>query len=285
MIRTSTTVFKRRLAALSLIALTAGAISAPQTPALGASGAPRINARSAAILDSKTGKILFAKNAHLRLPPASTTKLMTVLLALETLGWEEEVVISRRAADAPSSKAGLKTGEKYKAKYLILASLVSSSNDAAVALAEACAGTEEGFAELMNQRALSLGMNDTHFINATGLPDRKKKQYSTAYDLALLVRKASKDRRIDQMMAVTSAYILSTDGRATLIRSHNKMLWRTPKFVKGKTGWTFASRHTFAGTNYEPAKKFTFALLSSKEPWMDIERLANFGVALAASRR
>lgn len=270
---------------MSAVLAAALALTPQQDAHSAATGAPRINARSAAILDVRTGKILYAKNASLRLPPASTTKLMTVLLSMETLGWEEEVVISRAAAEAPSSKAGLKAGERYKAKYLILAALVSSSNDAAVALAEACAGSEKEFAELMNQRALALGMNDTRFVNATGLPEKKNKQYSTAYDLALLVRTASADQRIDDMMAVTSAYILSTEGRATLIRSHNKMLWRMPKFVKGKTGWTFASRHTFAGTNYESAKKFTFALLSSKEPWMDIERLANFGAVLAASRR
>ncbi|MCG3175599.1 MAG: D-alanyl-D-alanine carboxypeptidase DacB [Candidatus Omnitrophica bacterium] len=250
-----------------------------------AASPPKLNARSAVILDVKTGKPLYAKNAHLKLPPASTTKIMTALLALETLGWEQEVTISRRAAAAPSSKADLRAGERYQAKYLILASLVSSSNDAAIALAEACSGTEEAFAERMNARALELGMKNTRFINATGLPDKRRKQYSTAYDLALLVRHASRDGRVDHMMAVTSAYIFSVEGRATLIRAHNKMLWRMPKFVKGKTGWTFASRHTFAGTNYESAKKFTFALLSSKEPWMDIERLANFGTVLASSRR
>ncbi len=232
------------------------------------------------IVNADSGDILYSKNARLKLPPASTTKLMTVLVALDKLGWEASVVISKKAADAPSSRGGFGQGVRYKSRDLIVASLVASSNDAAIALAEAAAGSESKFAETMNQYAKKIGMKDTCFVNATGLTDKRKKQYTTAYDLSLLMRHASKNPEIDHIMAVTYANIRGSDGKTISIKSHNKMLWRTPHFVIGKTGWTFASRHTFVGTDYSPDKKITFAMLSSQNPWIDIKRLALFGLLL-----
>lgn len=243
---------------------------------------PVLSARSAIVMDSKTGKILYSKNPDLKLPPASTTKVMTALLALERLPLERRVVISRQAVNVEPSKADLTLGASYKVNELIVATLVSSSNDAALALAEAIAGSEKAFAELMNAKAKQFGMNDTQFLNATGLPVKKssQKQFTTARDLARLMHIASKDKRIDKVMGITMAYICGSDGKNIFLKSHNKMLWKTPKFVKGKTGWTFASKHTFVGTNYEPKKQIIFSMLSSSEPWADIQRLATFGMLL-----
>jgi D-alanyl-D-alanine carboxypeptidase len=243
---------------------------------------PVLSARAAIVVDSKTGKILYSKNPDLKLPPASTTKVMTALLALERLPLERRVVISHQAVNVEPSKADLTLGASYKVNELIVAILVSSSNDAAVALAEAMAGTEEKFAELMNAKAKNLRMNDTHFLNATGLPvkNSRQKQHTTASDLAKLMRVAAKDKRIDKVMGITMAYICGSDGKTIFLKSHNKMLWKTPRFVKGKTGWTIASKHTFVGTNYEPKKKIIFSMLSSEEPWTDIQTLATFGMRL-----
>lgn len=243
---------------------------------------PGVHARSAVVMDPSSGTVLYGKNPHLRLPPASTTKVMTVLIALETLPLNKPVFVGSQAWGVAPSKAGLTRGATYRAGDLMIAALVASSNDAAVALAEAVAGTEAEFAKLMNARAKKLGMKNTQFLNATGLPEKRsrRKQYTTAYDLSRLMRHAAKDKRIDAMMGITYARFRGTDGRWLTIKSHNKMLWRTPKFVKGKTGWTFASRHTFVGTNYAPKKKIVFAMLSSPKPWVDIERLARFGLSL-----
>ena len=237
-------------------------------------------------MDHANGKMLYAKNPHLRLPPASTTKVMTVLIALEKLPLHKLIYVSANAWGVAPSKAGLTRGAAYRAGDLMIAAIVASSNDAAVALAEAAAGTEEEFAKLMNARAKKLGMKNTQFLNATGLPvkSRRRKQYTTAYDLSKLMHHAAKSRLIDAMMGITYARFFGSDGRAITIKSHNKMLWRTPKFIKGKTGWTFASRHTFVGTNYAPDKKIVFAMLSSQKPWADIERLARFGLALKVHR-
>lgn len=232
-------------------------------------------------MDANSGDLLFAKNPHLRLPPASTTKVMTAMIALEKLPPDTYVLIGTGAVNTAPSKAGLVAGVRYRVGDLVTAMLVSSSNDAAIALAEAVAGSENSFAALMNEKAVRLGMKDTHFANATGLPVKGRgvryAQYSTAYDLARLMWYASRDRRIDDRMAITATSIRGSDGRSVFLKCHNKMLWKTPGLVKGKTGWTFASKHTFMGTNYASPKKVTFAMLSSRDPWLDIRRLATFG--------
>ncbi len=245
---------------------------------------PSLTAQSAVVVDAKNGTILYGKNPHLKLPPASTAKVMTALIAFERLPLNRWVPVSRKAASAERSVAGLRPGVTYRAQDLVIAALVSSSNDAAVALAEAVSGSEEEFARLMNRRAAELGMTNTHFVNSTGLTDKYRDQYSTAYDLTLLIRRAAGDPRADRMMGILTHVIRGSDGRAIVLRSHNKMLWRIPCFVKGKTGWTFASRHTFVGTNYSTNKKIAFAMLSSQKPWIDIQRLATFGLMLKNSR-
>ena len=242
--------------------------------------APTLTAASAVVIDSNNGSVLYSKNAGLRLPPASTAKVMTALIAFERLPFRQEILIDQHAANVSPSKAGLTVHARYKAIDLVIAALVASSNDAAMALACEISGSEKEFAKLMNKKAKSIGMNNTKFINPTGLTERGRTQYSTAMDLAKLMRVAAKNKLIDQIMGFTMATIRGSDGRAIVIRSHNKMLWRTPGFVKGKTGWTFASRHTFVGTDYAPDKKITFAMLHSKKPWADIERLASFGLLL-----
>ena len=241
---------------------------------------PVLSAESAVIIDSDNGRILYSKNANLRLPPASTTKVMTALIALDRLKFNQLIPVSVRATQMSPSKAGLTANEQYRAIDLIVAVLVSSSNDAAAALAEAISGDEKEFVKLMNEKAKALGMNDTKFVNATGLTEKRQVQYSTAMDLARLMRVAARNRVLDQMMGITTASFRGSDNKVILIRSHNKMLWRMPKFVKGKTGWTYASRHTFVGTDYAFDKKISFAMLYSKKPWVDIERLATFGLSL-----
>ena len=241
---------------------------------------PIITAKAAIVVDARNGGVLYGKNQNLRLPPASTTKVMTVIVAMERLKLNQLVKVSRNAFNAPASRAGLTQGASYTVFDLITACLVSSSNDAAVALAEAIAGDERQFAVLMNEKAQSFGMTNTRFINSTGLPEKNKKQYSTVYDLSLLMRQAAKNKLIDDIMAFTYTSIRGTDDKSIPLRSHNKMLWRIPKFVKGKTGWTLASRHTFAGMDYASQKKVIVAMLYSQKPWADIERLVTLGHAL-----
>ena len=272
----------KRLLSLALVVTFLSIHGLPLYTSAGAAQrfAPRLTAKSAVVIDARKGSILYSKNPHLRLPPASTTKVMTALVALENLPLDKKVAVGANAARVAPSKAGLTPGAEYRAEDLVIATLVSSSNDAAVALAEAAARSEKKFVWLMNSKARALGMFNTKFVNATGLTDRRHRQYSTVYDLALLMRHAAKDKRIDRIMGITTAFIYGSDRKPVFIKSHNKMLWRTPRFVKGKTGWTLASRHTFVGTDYSSHKRIMFALLSSHKPWRDIERLAAFGLLL-----
>ncbi len=253
-------------------------VSSVSVVSAGGTQPPYLTAKSAIVVNPKNGGILYSKNPHLKLPPASITKLMTVLLAIEKLSLTQEITVGSNAVKAAPSKAGLTLGAQYRVMDLVAACLVSSSNDAAIALAEAVAGSEKNFAVLMNERAAGLGMTETRFVNATGLTDKRKKQYSTAYDLTLLMRAAVFDPRIDKTLGITTTSIRGSDGKTLFLKNHNKMLWRMPKAVKGKTGWTYASRHTFVGTDYDADKKIIFAMLSSKKPWLDIERLATFGL-------
>jgi len=245
---------------------------------------PSLTAQAYVIVDAKDGIILHGKMPRKKLPPASTAKIMTVLVAMQYLPLDYPAWVSQKAVNVSPSKAGLTLGAKYRVRDLVKACLVSSSNDAAVAIAEAVAGNEADFAELMNEKARSLGMTDTRFVNATGLPDKRKKQVTTPYDLTKMMREAMKDGRIDEIMGLTETKIRGSDGRWIELVAHNKMLWKIPKFVKGKTGWTTASRHTFVGTNYSSKKSIVFAMLSSQKPWTDIERLASFGFLLIQRR-
>ena len=177
---------KRKLLALALAA------------ALAVGGAPVVHgvslevaAPSAVLMEAATGTVLYEKDAHTPLPPASVTKIMTLLLVMEALDAgriqkEDLVTVSARAASMGGSQVYLKEGEQMTVDDMLKAVAVVSGNDAAVALAEHIAGSEEGFVALMNQRAAELGMADTNFVNCTGLPAAG--HLTSAYDIALMSR-------------------------------------------------------------------------------------------------
>ena len=160
-------------------------------PAAAVTGAPEVEAGSAVLMEKETGAVLYEANAHDKLEPASVTKVMTLLLVMEALDAgriqkEDLVTVSARAASMGGSQVYLKEGEQMSVDDMLKAVAVVSGNDAAVALAEHIAGSEEGFVALMNQRAAELGMADTNFVNCTGLPAAG--HLTSAYDIALMSR-------------------------------------------------------------------------------------------------
>ena len=160
-------------------------------PAAAVTGAPEVEAGSAVLMEKETGAVLYEANAHDKLEPASVTKVMTLLLVMEALDAgriqkEDLVTVSARAASMGGSQVYLKEGEQMSVDDMLKAVAVASGNDAAVALAEHIAGSEEGFVALMNQRAAELGMADTNFVNCTGLPAAG--HLTSAYDIALMSR-------------------------------------------------------------------------------------------------
>jgi len=170
------------------------------------------------------------------------------------------------------TKAGLAAGTSYSVAELLEVLLVASANDAAVALAEAVAGSEEDFAALMNGKARELGMRESHFTNATGLPNRSQK--TSARDLAILTSAAFRQPFIKTVMAKKRATITGSDGRTIRRLNHNKLLWRLSRpRVLGKTGYTRSAQHCYAGIAYFDDKRVSLVILKSRKPWSDIYSL------------
>ena len=233
-----------------------------------------INSRAAVTIDASTGEILFSKNPNRRLPPASTTKLMTAIVAMESENLSKVVTISKNASHAAPSKAGFKKGDRITIEGLLYAALLESANDAAVAISEAIAGSETRFVSLMNQKALAIGARDTKFINANGLPGSG--QYTTALDLSKILNYALKIPKLREIIGTPEAQITTKSGRIFYLRSTDKLLWSDEKVIGGKTGYTQKAGHCFVGAAKSEAKTILVAVLGSpsrKNLWADTEKL------------
>lgn len=232
-----------------------------------------VSARSAVLVDGSNGKIIFSKDANKQILPASTTKVMTALLVLEKLPLDSYVTVSERAAGMQPSKLYLKAGEQYRVRDLLYGVLLNSGNDASVVLAEAVAGSEWDFVQLMNQRAGQLGARNTKFVNSSGLPS-KAVQYSTAYDMSLIFRQALKNGFFRQTITMRYKSIYSKSGRRINLKSHNKMLFKSwKKTIFGKTGYTRAAKSCFVGHVAKGNKSLIVAVFGCTKRWDDIYRI------------
>ncbi|MDH4233243.1 MAG: D-alanyl-D-alanine carboxypeptidase [Nitrospirota bacterium] len=240
--------------------------------------AEEIKSRAAVVMDARTGKVLYAKNPGLRLMPASTTKLMTALVVLERAHLDDVVTVSRNAAYAPPIKIGLKTGDKVTIETLLNAALIKSANDAAVALAEAVAGSEDGFVDLMNRKALAIGLDDTRYINSNGLPGSG--QYITAYDLAEIMKNAIRYPLLREILGTRVAEVSTEGGKTMFVKNTNRLLWSDDEFMGGKTGYTRQARHCFVGAGERASETLIVALLGTPSRdllWSETEALLAFG--------
>ena len=227
---------------------------------LGASAAPspmeagipvELTAASAMLLEAETGTVIFEKNADEKRPVASVTKLMTLLLCMEELeagrlSMDDKVTVSQNAAGQIGSQALLDAGAAYPLQDLLHATIIASANDAAVALAEHMAGTESDFAVLMNQRAQELGMTNTCYVNATGLP--VDGQHTTARDVALLACEICRHPMYFDHASVWMDTLTHPSGRTTDLTNTNRLV----RFYEGcdglKTGSADDSRYCLAAT-------------------------------------
>ena len=250
----------------------------------------KISARSAILLDTTRQRQLYAKNIRKKVQPASTTKVMTALLVLERLPLDQIVTVSSRANNIQPSKLHLRSGEQYKVSDLLYAILLNSANDASIALAEAVAGSEEKFVALMNRRARQLGAHHTKFANSTGLPapkvplgpapkgrpgpQKRISQYTTAYDMALIFRKALGHPFFKKTVGLRYKTIYSASGRKILLKNHNKLLFTDwGKNIHGKTGYTKAAQACFVGYTTKNGKIWIMALFGCSRRWDDIRYL------------
>ena len=199
-------------------------------------------AKSAVLLDIATGTVLFEKNAHEALPPASVTKVMTLLLIMEAIdggqiGWDDIVTASEAAAAKGGSQIYLKAGEQMTVSDMVKSIAVSSANDCACAMAEHLAGSEGAFADKMNARAAELGMTDSHFVNCTGLDDDSAKEHRTsAMDIAIMSRELLKNH--PDITKYTTIWMDTVRNGAFGLSNTNKLIRFYPGATGLKTGFT-----------------------------------------------
>jgi D-alanyl-D-alanine carboxypeptidase (penicillin-binding protein 5/6) len=227
-------------------------------------------------MDVRTGQVMYARDIHRRWAPASTTKMLTALLALERLSPDLIVTIGPRAAAQRSGASiGVEAGERWRIEDLLLAMMLRSANDAAVAVAEATAGSVERFVELMNRRARDLGATQTRFVTPHGLDSAG--QYSTAYDLALIARGALRNPRFASLVRRPST-TLAREGRPPqTLTSTNRLLGRYPGADGVKTGWTAASGESLVASATREGWQLVAVVLHSRDLYGDVEQLLDYG--------
>lgn len=254
-------------------------------PAARAAG-PEIAAPSAILIDAATGTVLFEKNAHERLAPASVTKVMTLLLVMEALdsgriSWEDMVTASDAAAAKGGSQVYLEQGEQMSMDEMLKSVVVSSANDCATALAEHVAGSETAFVEMMNARAAELGLEETHFVNCTGLDDEPNaaEHLTSAHDIAVMSRELLKH---DAIRKYTTIWMDTVRGGQFGLSNTNKLV----RFYKGttglKTGYTSAAGHCLSASAERDGIELIAVVLhcaSSAERFSSAKALLDYGFA------
>ena len=245
--------------------------------------AVEVSAPSAVLMEKETGTVLFAKNEHEKLEPASVTKIMTLLLTMEaidggTLRYEDAVTASPHACSMGGSQIWLKEGERLTVDEMLKAVCVVSANDCAVALAEHLAGSEEAFVERMNVRAQELGMEDTHFVNACGLP--AEGHVTSAYDIALMSRELVLHHP-DIRRYTTLWMDTLRDGQSSLVNT-NKLVRFYPGCTGLKTGSTSTAGYCVSATAEREGMELIAVILkgsTSAQRFEDAKALLNYGFA------
>lgn len=209
------------------------------------------HAKASILLERDTGEILYEKNAHEKLPPASMTKVMTMLLIMEAIAQDkvsvdEQITISEYASSMGGSQVFLAAGEQMSVHDLIKGIAIASGNDASVAMAERIAGSEASFVQLMNDRVKELGLSNTHFMNASGLP--KENHYSTAYDMAMIAKELLKYEDIITYTSIYEDYLRKGQENEFWLVNTNKLVRFYP-YVDGlKTGFTAEAKFCLTAT-------------------------------------
>lgn len=199
------------------------------------------NAKSAILIEASTGEILYQKNANEKLAPASMTKIMSLILIMENiengnLKWNDVVVVSKNASSMGGSQIFLETNEMMTVEDLVKGICIASGNDATVALAEKIAGTEKAFVKLMNDKAKSLGLKNTNFVNATGLD--AEGHYSTAYDMSVMARELVRHEKILEFSSIYEDYLRKNTSKSFWLVNTNRLV-KFYSYIDGlKTGYT-----------------------------------------------
>ena len=230
-----------------------------------------VSAQYACVIDAQTGRVLYEKNAYSPHSMASTTKIMTALVALENSDLNDTVTVSKNAAGVEGTSLYLKTGEKISMEDLLYGLMLQSGNDAAIAIAEHIAGSTEEFALLMTSRAKNIGAKNTVFKNPNGLDEDG--HCTTAYDLALITQQALKNDTFAKIVASKSKTI--KNGTQT-VTNHNKMLSMYPGCVGVKTGFTKKTGRCLVTAAEREGIKVIAVTLNAPNDWNDHKNMLNY---------
>lgn len=288
--------YRRRFAAmvLAFCILWCGEVRAEAGSATAASSLPTTSLMSGAavLMDAETGRVLFGKNENEVLPMASTTKIMTCILALENASLDDVVQVSDYAASMPDVQLNIRAGETYYLKDLLHSLMLESHNDSAVAIAEHVGGSKEAFADMMNQKARDIGCTSTYFITPNGLDEKDEEtgraHSTTAKELARIMRYCiSQSPKKEEFLEITRApsYTFSDIERTRSFScvNHNALLTTMDGAISGKTGFTNGAGYCYIGAVKKGEKTFIAALLACGWPphktykWQDMRTLISYG--------
>lgn len=254
-----------------------------------------LHAQSAVLMDASTGRILYRKNEDLVRPMASTTKIMTCIIALEYGNLSDTVAASQNAAAQPKVHLGVYKGETFLLKDLLYSLMLESHNDAAMMIAEQVGGSREGFAALMNQKARDLGCSNTYFITPNGLDAREEKDgqvkehSTTAADLCRIMNycigQSPKKEEFLKITGTKNYFFTDLEGKRSFnCINHNALLTTMNEAFSGKTGFTGGAGYSYVGAAEEGGRVFTIALLGCGWPphktykWSDAKKLFQYGM-------
>ena len=240
------------------------------------------NVKSAILIERDTGKVLYEKNSQEKLPPASMTKIMTMLLIMEAidqgkLSWNEKIRTSEYAASMGGSQIFLEPGEEMTTKQMLMGIAIGSGNDAAVAMAERIAGSEDAFVDMMNKKAKQLGLKHTFFKNTTGLP--VSGHFSSAYDMAIMAKELLKYEDITKFTGMYEGYLRENTDKKFWLVNTNKLVRFYPGVDGLKTGFTAEAKYCLTATAQKNGMRViavVFGAPTSKERNAQVTKMLNY---------
>lgn len=233
-----------------------------------------VNAKACLLIDQRTGEVLYSRRADVAYPPASTVKLMTALLVWEHTRLRGTIKVVRSDTQVEPSHVPLRVGETVSVREMTRTLLVGSDNDSAMALGRKVAGSHQAFLDMMNERARQLGCRRTVFKTPNGLP--ASGQVTTCRDMMLIFREVLKVPELREMCQ-TRGFTLKTAVGSQWVKNHNKLLGKFAGMGPAKTGWTYASRHTYAASATRDGQTLLLTLLNSANKWDDARLLFEYG--------
>jgi serine-type D-Ala-D-Ala carboxypeptidase (penicillin-binding protein 5/6) len=238
----------------------------------------KVTAKGAILIDASDGTVLWAKHQHRRLPIASTTKVMTAILAMERLGPHDVVTVDKSVLRVAPFREGLRPGERVEAWKLFYGTLLYSGNDSALALAIGAAGSRSRFVALMNEKAKALGLKETHFRSPSGLIDRDN--YSTAWDMASLARYAMWNPRFRAIVRTRVKRVpWAAPTYAKEYVNHNHLIGSYPGANGVKTGWTTKAKHCLVASVRRNGVWLIAVVLGADDSYGDVKKLFAYGFA------